>query len=99
MVQTGVVGHEVEKQPQAAHTEPLAETAERRVAAEVIVDDIARDREPRAADVLLAEIRQRLFEFASPLGIRTRDSLRSRSSLPYTEEPNPIETFGCDMIQ
>jgi hypothetical protein len=47
MIQTGVVGHEIEEQPQAAHTEPLAETAERRIASEVIVDDVVGDREPR----------------------------------------------------
>jgi hypothetical protein len=69
MIQTGVVGYEIEQQPQAARTEPLAETAERRIASEVIVDDVACDREPRARDVRLAKVGQRLLEFASPFRV------------------------------
>jgi hypothetical protein len=46
MIQTGVVGHEIEQQPQAAHAEPFAETAECRIATEAVVDDVVGDREP-----------------------------------------------------
>jgi hypothetical protein len=69
MIQTGVVGHEIEEQPQAAHTEALAETAERRIAPELIVDGVAGNREPRARDVLLTKVGQRLVEFASPFRV------------------------------
>jgi hypothetical protein len=69
MIQTGVVGHEIEEQPQAAHTEALAETAERRIAPELIVDGVAGNREPRARDVLLTKVGQRLLEFASPFRV------------------------------
>jgi hypothetical protein len=69
MIQARVVGHEIKQQPQAAHTEALAQPAERGIASELIVDDVAGNREPRARDVLLAKVRQRLFEFASPFRV------------------------------
>jgi len=69
MIQTGVVGHEIEEQPQIARTETLAETADRRIASEVIVDDVARDGEPEPVMSLLAKVRQRLLELVSPFRV------------------------------
>ena len=68
-----VVGDEVEHQPQPARGEALAQSGERRVAAEVAMHRVAADGEARPGDVLLAQVRQRLLELPTPFGIRSRD--------------------------
>ena len=60
---------------------------------------VAGDREAGAGDVFLAQIRQRLLEFAPPLGIAARDLLRTRAGLPDAEEPDPVEAQLGQAIQ
>ena len=99
MTEPHVIGDEIEHESQAALAEPLAQSGQRGVAAEILVHRIAGDRETGAGDVLLAQVRQRLLELAAPLGIGARDLLRRRASLPDAEEPDPVETHLGQAIQ
>ena len=73
MIQAGVVGDKIEHQPQATLVEPLAQAEQRLVTAEPPVNAVAGDRETGASDVFLAEVRQCLLKFPSPLsGLRVR---------------------------
>ena len=63
------------------------------------MDRVAGDREARASDVFLAQIRERLLEFAAPLGIVPRDLLCTRTGLPDAQEPDPVETHLGQAIQ
>ena len=69
MIGRDVVRHEVEHQPQAASAEPFAESGQRLVAPQRFMHRVAGDRESRAGDVVVSQIRQRLLEFVAPLGI------------------------------
>ena len=84
---------------QAALAEPLAQAGQSRVAAEIRVDRVAGDGETRAGDVLLAQVRQRLLEFAAPLRIAARDLLRRRAGLPDAQEPDPVEAHLGQAVQ
>ena len=99
MIEPHVIGHEVEHELQAALAEPLAQAGQGRVAAEILMHRVAGDREARAGDVFLAQVRERLLEFAPPLGIGARDLLRTRAGLPDAEEPDPVETQLGQAIQ
>ena len=69
MIEAHVIGDEIEHQLQAALLQSFAEAGQGGVAAEVLVDRVAGDREAGAGDVFLAQVRQRLLEFVPPLGI------------------------------
>ncbi len=77
MIQPHVIRDKIEHQSQPAVAKPGTKASEGGIAPETLVNLIASDRETRAGDVLLAQVRQGLPKFAAPLGIRTRDSLRS----------------------
>ena len=94
-----VVGDEVEHQPQSASVQPLAQACQRRVAAQIAMDGVVRDREPGAGDVFVLEVRQRFLELAAPLGIRARDRLRRRTGLPDAQEPDPVKSLLGQAIQ
>ena len=57
------------------------------------------DGKPRAGNVVLAQVRQRVLKFAPPFGIGARDSLRPQAGLPHAEEPDPIQTHLDQTIQ
>ena len=99
VIQAGVVGDEVEHQPQAARAEPLAQPGQRRVAAEVGMHGVAGDREAGAGDVLLAQVRQRLLELLPPLAIGARHPLPGRPGLPHAQEPDPVEPHLGQAVQ
>jgi hypothetical protein len=56
VVEPGVVGHEVEHQAEISRAQPLAQTGEGGVSAEVAMDGVAGDREARARDVVVREV-------------------------------------------
>ena len=60
---------------------------------------VAGDRESRAGDVLVAEIRQRLLELVPPLGIAARDLLCGRPGLPDAQQPDPVEAHLGQAIE
>ena len=105
MIQAGVVGDEVEHQPQAARAEPLAQAGQRRVAAQLLVHGVAGDGEPGAGDVLLAQVGQRLLKLPAPLrvgagdcaALRARSARRSgtRSSRSPSRPGDPARRRGC----
>ena len=99
VIRRHVVGNEVEHQLQAALLQSLAQARQRRVAAQIAMDGVARDGEPGAADVVVPEVRQRLLELAPPLRIRARDRLRRRAGLPHAQEPDPVEAQLGQAVQ
>ena len=92
VIRRHVVRHEVEHQLESALLQPLSQACQRRSAAQIAMDGVALDGEPRSADVVIPEVRERVGEFASPFGIRARDRLRRRPRLPHAQEPDPVET-------
>jgi hypothetical protein len=99
MVRGHVVRDEVEHQLQAALLEPSAQAGERRRAAQVAMHGVAVDREPRAADVVVAEVRQGFRELMTPLGIDEGDRPRRRTGLPDAQEPDPVDTLLGQAVQ
>ncbi len=99
VIEPRVVGDEIEHQPQAALAEPLAQAGQRGVAAEILVHRVAGDREPGAGDVFLAQVRQRLLEFACATRHCCANLLAGRAGLPDAEEPDPVETHLGQAIQ
>jgi hypothetical protein len=71
MIRRRVIGDEIEHQPQAAIPEALTDPRQCGVAAQTGMHCVARDRESRAGDVLLAQIGQRLLKLVTPLRVRT----------------------------
>ena len=69
------------------------------VAPEIPVYRVTGDGKPRAGNVVLAQVRQRVLKFAPPFGIGARDSLRPQAGLPHAEEPDPIQTHLDQTIQ
>ena len=77
MPEAHVVGHEIEHQPQAALVETMAEPGQRGVAAQLLVDRVAGDREAGAADVVVGQVRQAFPENSlRHSGLRARDLAR-----------------------
>ena len=99
VIRRHVVRDEVEHQLQSALLQPLSQTGERRVAAQIAMDGVACDGEPGAGDVFLAQVRQRLLELLAPSGIAARDRLRRRAGLPDAQEPDPVEAHLGQAIQ
>ncbi len=99
VVEPHMIRDKIEHQSQTAPAEPFAKPGQRGIAAEILVNVIGGDRETGPGDVLFAQVRQRLLELAAPLGIRTRDLLRTQASLPDAEEPDPVETHLDQTIQ
>ena len=75
MVEPHVVGHEIEHEPDP----PLGQAPPQRGkclrTAQSVRDRVVADCEARAGDVLVSQVRQRVGEFAQPLGVRARDFL------------------------
>ena len=66
MPQPHVIGDEIEHQLEA----PLyAQTCQGRVAAQSFMYRVTGNGEARAGDILVGQVRQRLFEFPSPLRV------------------------------
>ena len=99
MVERGVVGHEIEHEAQAALLQSLANARERAIAAQRRRRRIADNRETRAGDVFLTQIRQRLLEFLAQFGNGTRYPLARCTCAPDAQEPDPIETCRCETIE
>ena len=99
VIKPHVVRDKIEHQSQAAPAETLAKPGQRGIAPEILVNLIGGDRETGPGDVVFAQVRQCLPEFAAPLGIRARDLLRTEASLPDAEEPHPVETHLSQAIQ
>src|SRR5262249_56492463 len=73
VIQAGMVGNEIEEQPQPAPPEPLAQAGERRIASEPVMNGVAGDGKTRAGDVPLTEVRERVLELAAPLAVGAGD--------------------------
>src|SRR3954470_2711905 len=99
MIERRVVRDEVEHEPQAARSQPLPDAGERGVAAEQGRDRIGGDRKPRAAYVFVAQIGQRVLEFAPPVAPGARDALAGGPGAPDAEEPDPVEALLGDEVQ
>ena len=99
MIGRGMVRHEVQHQPQPAAAKPFADSCQRFVPTQRFMHRVPGDREPRAGDVVVSQIRQRLLEFVAPLGIRARDLLRDRPRLPDAQEPDPVEPHPGDAVE
>ena len=69
MIEPHVIGHEVEHELQAALAEPFAKSGQRSIASEILMDRVAGDRKSGTGNVFFAQVRQRLLEFAAPLGV------------------------------
>ena len=99
MIGSGMVRHEVEHQPQPAAAKPFADSCQRFVPTQCFMHRVSGDREPRAGDIVVSQIVQRLLEFVAPLGIRARDLLRDRPRLPDAQEPDPVEPHPGDAVE
>ena len=91
VIRRHVVRDKVEHQLQSALLQPLAQTGQRRSAAQIAMDGVVLDGEPRAGDVFLSQVRQRLLKVPAPLGVGARDRLRRRAGLPHAQEPDPVK--------
>jgi hypothetical protein len=69
MIGRGVVRDEIQHQPQPAIAQALPDARQRRIAAEIRVRRIARDREPGAGDVVFPQVGERLLELVTPPGV------------------------------
>ena len=99
MIERGVVGHEIEHEPQAARGEPGAERGQRRLAAQRLVDLVGADGEARSADIVLRQIRQRRPELGLPGRIAARYGPARRARPPHAQEPDPVEAATREIIQ
>src|SRR5438445_284999 len=99
VIQARVVGDEVEHQLKATLPEPLAETVQGNVPSQILVHRVPGDREPRAGNVLIAQVRESFFEFPPPFGVGPRDSLADCARLPHAQEPDPVEAHLGDAVQ
>ena len=91
VVRRHVVRDEVEDEAQATTLEAPAETGERLVPAEVLVDPVVPDGEAGAGNVLLAEVGKDAVVLGEPLGVRPRDAPCGLAGLPDAEEPDEVE--------
>ena len=87
----------ISRRPRLSH--PLAQTGQRRIAAQIAMDGVAGDRESGAGDVFLSQVWQRLLKFATPLGIARETCCARRPGLPDAEEPDPIKTHLGQAVQ
>ena len=94
-----VVRDKVEHQLQSAFLQPLSQTCERRIAAQIAMHGVVLDGEPGAGDVFVLEVWQRFGELATPFGIRSRDRLRRWAGLPDAQEPDPVKTQLGQAVQ
>src|SRR5208282_4292599 len=69
MVGGGMVRHEVEHQLDAAPCQPFAESRQRRLTAQRLVDGIGGDRKAGAADVVLGQVEGNSLELGAPLRV------------------------------
>ena len=99
MIERGMVGHEVEHEPQAARRKPGAERRQRRLPAQRLIDLIGADGEARSADVVLRQIRQRRPELGLPGQVAARHGSAGRARLPHAQEPDPVEAATCEIVQ
>ncbi len=99
MIQSHVIGNEIQEQPQAALAEPFAQPRQRGIAAQTAVRRVTGDRKAGAGDILFAQVRQRLLKFPAPLEIGPGDPLGCRARLPDTQEPDPVKADSCQAIQ
>ena len=83
MIERGVVGHEIEHEPQAARGEPGAERGQRGLPAQRLIDLVGADGKARAADVVFRQIRQRGPELGLPCGV-PRDTARLAAPVCHT---------------
>src|SRR3954471_17276428 len=99
MILCHMVWHKVEHQFHTALLEPLAETGQCGLASQRGRDGIPGNRKSRAADVLLAQVRQGILEFPAPFGIGERSSLPCRTGLPDAKEPDPVKAHLPKTVQ
>jgi hypothetical protein len=99
VIEGGVVRHEIEHQAQVPLGEALAQSSEGRIAAEVGMHYVAGDRKSRARDIVLGEVRERRFEFPSPLRIGARRALTGEPGSPHAQQPDPVEPHHGDAIE
>jgi hypothetical protein len=69
VVQTHVIGDEIEHQPQAARPKPITKATKGRIPAQGLIHGVAGDREPGSRDVLFLEIRESFLEFPPPFRV------------------------------
>jgi hypothetical protein len=94
-----VVRDEVQDEAQAAALQVRAETGERRVPPEVLVDPVVPDREAGAGDVFLAEIGEDAVVLVEPLGLAPRDAPGRLAGLPDPEEPDEVEPVRGQAVE
>ena len=83
MIERGMIGHEIEHEPQTARGEPGAERGQRRLPAQRLIDLIGADREARSAMSSSRQIRQRRPELGLPRGL-PRDTARPAAPVCHT---------------
>ena len=100
VIQAGVVGDEIEHQPQAALCGAArAGGPARHRRPDAVMHRVAGDGETGTGDVLFAQVRQRLLEFPAPLRVAARDLLPRRAGLPDAQEPDPVEAHLGQAVQ
>src|SRR5262249_51763175 len=92
MIETGVVGDEIEEQPEAACVEPLAKTGESGIPSELAMNGVTRDGKTRTWDVCVTEVRQCFLKFLAPLRVGAGDAPPGLPGLPDAQAPDPVET-------
>src|SRR5262245_21107502 len=99
MIETGMIGHEIEHEPEPALFESLAYPGKHRIATQAAMDCVIGDREAGTGDVILLQVRQSVLELSAPFRIGTRYALSCQAGLPVTEEPRPVEAHRSYAVQ
>src|ERR1700738_3335803 len=99
MVGRGVVRHEIEQKLDASSCQAFAELRQCRFAAQRLAYIVARDRKPRAADVVLGQVGQNRLELGVALRVAARDGAAGGAGLPDAQQPNPVETLLCKAVK
>src|SRR5262249_20418435 len=69
------------------------------VPTQAFMHSVSGDRESRARDVLLAEVRQRLLKLFPPLIVGPGDALAGWAGLPYAQKPEPVKAHSRKPVQ
>src|SRR5437870_12332696 len=99
VIQSRMVRHKIEQEPQPPSPQLSPQPGQGPAAAEFRRYGVFPDREGRTADIGLLEVRQNGSVFLTPFWLVERNRSAFFSGLPHTEQPNPIETEVCNLIE
>src|SRR5947207_7274819 len=99
VIQSRMVGDEIEQEPRSSSPQLLPQPRQGPAAAEFRRYGVFPDREGRTAYICVLEVRQNGSVFLTPFWLAERNRSAFFSGLPHTEQPNPIETEICNLIE